>query len=165
MAARERFAHRPTTHMKTTPFVSAEEAWFWFMQAQQARLDGARIMGGQGALARPCEAADIFKIVDRLYRQRRLMRDHLLVLRHYGRRFLAPDPRRAKEARAHALWTESLERIGAVLESRGIMRPSPKKSTALSAVNILPRQYLPETAWPVMASAQSSFYLEGVAAE
>lgn len=29
-----------------TAFENVEEAWFWFIQAQQARNDGARIVAG-----------------------------------------------------------------------------------------------------------------------
>ncbi len=103
------------------PFMNAEEAWFWFITAQDARNDGARFVAGQGLHTRPCEPIDIMKVLDRLYRQRRLLRDHLLVLRHYGRRHLAPDSRRVKEVRAHQLWTEALERIGEVLKKKGII--------------------------------------------
>lgn len=104
-------------------FMDAEEAWFWFITAQDARNDGARFVAGQGLYKRPCEPIDIMKVLDRLYRQRRLLRDHLLVLRHYGRRHLAPDPRRVKEHRASQLWIEALERIGEVLEKKGIIEP------------------------------------------
>jgi len=108
--------------VETVPFQNAEEAWFWFIAAQQARLDGARFVAGQGACPRPCEPIDILKILDRLYRQRRLLRDHLLVLRHYGRRYLAPDFRRSKELRAAELWSEAMERIGVVLEAKNIIQ-------------------------------------------
>ena len=37
------------------PFESAEEAWFWFIAAQQAKCDGARFMSGAGDVPRPCE--------------------------------------------------------------------------------------------------------------
>lgn len=104
-------------------FADAQETWFWFIAAQEARQDGARFVAGQGLCPRPCEPIDILKILDRLYRTRRLLRDHLLVLRHYGRRYMAPDPRRSKEARAFQLWCEALERIGVVLEKKGIIEP------------------------------------------
>ncbi len=103
------------------PFQSVEEAWFWFIAAQQARNDGARYVAGAGDIRRPCEPVDILKVLDSLYRKRRLFRDHFLVLRHYGRRFMAPDPRRVKEQRAHILWKEALERIEPVLEKKGII--------------------------------------------
>lgn len=113
---------KPTAAVETTPFDSAEDAWFWFIQAQGARADGARFSAGQGICTRPCEPVDILKILDTLYRQRRLLMDHLLVLRHYGRRMLPPDARRPKELRAHTLWREALERLHPALVRKGIVR-------------------------------------------
>ncbi len=98
MAMKDRYIPRPVCDRETEPFESVEQAWFWFIQAQQARNDGARIGAGLGLVARPCEPADILKILDRLYRNRRLQMDHLLVLRHYGRRQMPPDPRRTRRA-------------------------------------------------------------------
>lgn len=103
------------------PFASAEAAWFWFVQAQIARLEGARIVAGAGLVARPCEPLDVFRIVDRLYRQRRLLRDHLAVLVHYGKRLMAPDPQRSREQRAWGLWREALERIEEPMRRKGIV--------------------------------------------
>lgn len=107
---------------ETVPFDSTEEAWFWFIEAQKAKEDGARVVAGEALVSRPCEPIDILKCVDRLYRKRRLVMDHVLVLRHYGVRQLAPDPHRIKEVRAASLWKEALERLGDVLESKGIVR-------------------------------------------
>ena len=104
-----------------TPFDSVEEAWFWFIDAQQARNDGARFVAGSGMLIRPCEPVDILKILDILHRSRRLLRDHLLVLRHYGRRGMAPDSRRVKEARSSYIWSEAMERLQEVMERKGIV--------------------------------------------
>ena len=122
MASRERYVPKKHEIIEVFPFNSAEEAWFWFIAAQEAKSDGARFTSGLGLLPRPCEPLDILKAVDRLYRHRRLCRDHLLVLRHYGRRRLPPDDRRVKELRAHTLWHEAMERIGEVLENKGIVR-------------------------------------------
>jgi len=102
-------------------FDSVEDVWFWFITAQQAKNDGARYVSGAGVVCRPCEPVDILKIMDSLYRKRRLLRDHLLVLRHYGRRHLAPDPRRVKEKRAAHLWREAFDRMRPVLEGKGII--------------------------------------------
>lgn len=104
------------------PFESAEEAWFWFIQAQQARNDGARFVAGASIYPRPCEPVDILKILDRLHRNRQVLRDHLLVLRHYGRRALAPDPAREKEVCAHQLWCEALDKMEPILERKGIVK-------------------------------------------
>ena len=103
------------------PFENAEEVWFWFITAQQARNDGARFTAGGGLLQRPCEPVDILKVLDGLYRKRHLKCDHLLVLRHYGRRNMPPERRRQKEARAFYLWEEALERMEPELERKGII--------------------------------------------
>ena len=121
MPDRTRFAFFPVRDAEAKPFDSAEGAWFWFIQAQAARDEGARITAGQGLYNRPCEPMDILKVVERLYRHRRLIMDHLLVLRHYGRRMMAPDPRRVREARAAKLWNEAMERIEEVLVRKQIV--------------------------------------------
>lgn len=117
----ERYTLRPQPAIETTPFATVEDAWFWFVQAQQARSDGARYSAGAGLVPRPCEPVDILTILTQLHRSRRLTMDHLLVLRHYGRRMMAPDPRRAKEVRAHDLWVEALERLEPALMRKGII--------------------------------------------
>lgn len=104
-----------------TPFADAEEAWFWSVQATDAKYAGARITAGLGLVPRPCEPGDIVRAVDRLYRQRRLCRDHLLVLVHYGRRAMRPDPDHRREERASILWTEAFARLAPVLRAKGIV--------------------------------------------
>ncbi len=123
MASKDKYTHTNQAENETVPFENVEEAWFWFIKAQEARNDGARFVAGQGLYPRPCEPIDILKALDRLYRNRRLLRDHLLVLRHYGRRQMPPDERRVKEARAYIIWTEALERLGPALERKGIVKP------------------------------------------
>lgn len=116
-------SHHPVDIHTTTPqpFESAQDLWFWFIAAQQARNEGARYVSGMGTIARPCEPVDILKILDTLYRKRQLVRDHLLVMRYYGRRHLAPDPNRAKEKRAHRIWIEAFERLEPILEQKGLI--------------------------------------------
>lgn len=104
------------------PFPSAEEAWFWFVQAQEAKAAGARVRAGLGLTERPCEPIDIYRAVDRLYRQRKLLRDHLHVMAHYGRRLSAPDSARDREARAAVLWGEAFERLTPLLRQKGIVQ-------------------------------------------
>lgn len=105
------------------PFTSAEEAWFWFVGAQKARNDGARIKAGQSLYPRPCEPSDIMKVINRLYMTRSLIMDHFKVLRHYGERQYAPDFRHVKEHRAFTLWKEAMEKLEPVLISKGIVVP------------------------------------------
>lgn len=120
--SRDRFVPRPTNTATTVPFANAEEAWFWFIQAYDARHAGARVIAGDADVPRPCEPLDMLRAIDRLYRQRRLVRDHLCVLVHYGRRFDAPHPNRYTEARASSLWREAFDRITPVLQGKGIVR-------------------------------------------
>ncbi|MEI8393483.1 MAG: hypothetical protein WCF85_02025 [Rhodospirillaceae bacterium] len=120
--SKERFTPRPVCAGTGIPFDCVEEAWFWFIQAQDARAAGARFVAGLGSICRPCEPLDVLKVVDRLYRQRRLLRDHLHVLAHYGRRLMAPDPTRSREQRASSLWQEALALIGPVLRTKGIVQ-------------------------------------------
>lgn len=103
------------------PFRSAEDAWFWFIEAWTARREGARIVAGAGLVPRPCEPIDVLRVLERLYRQRRLLRDHVAVLGHYGRRLMPPDPRRPAEHRAHRIWREALDRLGTALRAKGIV--------------------------------------------
>lgn len=121
MASRERYTPKTAASEKNFAFESAEQAWFWFVQAWEARQSGARFVSGMSLLPRPCEPIDIMKVVDRLYRQRRLLPDHLRVLRHYGVRQMAPDFRRSKEQRAYHLWCEALERMEIVLIRKKIV--------------------------------------------
>ena len=108
----------------TVPFKSAEDAWFWFIQAQTARNEGARISAGAGLYSRPCEPVDIIQALERLYRARRVTLDHVMILRHYGQRLLSPDPRRPKEQRAYHLWKEALEKLEeALVQKRIVVRP------------------------------------------
>jgi hypothetical protein len=122
MSGKDRYVPRIQPEIETTPFDTAEEAWFWFIQAQAARNDGARFASGLGLIPRPCEPVDILKILDHLHRNRRVLMEHLLVLRHYGKRKMAPDPRRVKELRAHRLWLEALERMEPLMVRKGIVR-------------------------------------------
>ncbi len=119
--SRERFVPRFQADLSPEPFATVEEAWFWFIQAYDARQAGARIVAGAGDSHRPCEPLDILRCVDRLYRQRRLMIDHLKVMAHYGRRLSPPVPHRPRERRAHMLWTEGLDRLAGSLRSKGII--------------------------------------------
>ncbi len=111
-----------TEIVHTVPFDNVEEAWFWFIAAQSARNDGARIIAGAGGEIRPCEPVDILKVLDTLYRNRTLRREHFLVLRHYGRRNMPPDVNRVKEKRSFYLWREAMEKLEPPLQRKGIVR-------------------------------------------
>ena len=109
------------THV--TLFGNAEEAWFWFMAANEARQNGARIVANEGLYLRPCEPTDILKICDRLRRHRRLDMHHFRVLHHYGLRMVAPDPYRSRESISARIWKEAMEILEEVFVAKGIVYP------------------------------------------
>ncbi|MGB1547864.1 MAG: hypothetical protein ACPHIA_04965 [Alphaproteobacteria bacterium] len=119
---RERYAPKPYLPLAGVPFATAEEAWFWFVQCFLARRAGARIAAGRGETLRPCDPDDVLSAVNRLYRQRQLRREHLLVLSEYGERLLPPDASRERERVAAQLWEEALQRLSCVLRSKGIVQ-------------------------------------------
>lgn len=109
------------------PFATVEEAWFWFMQAYTARRDGAKIVAGAGVCERPCEPVDILNVLNRLYRGRRLLIEHVRILHHYGVRLMAPDPSRSRESYDHLVWAEAMGRLREALELKGIVGIPPAK--------------------------------------
>ncbi|MBP0491671.1 hypothetical protein [Roseomonas indoligenes] len=111
---------------KVQPFIDAEEAWFWTMAALVARRDGARIVSGRGLVTRPCEPDDVVKCLDRLYRQRRIDLAHARIMRIWGERGVAPDPRALRERGDYRLWREAMERLDWPLRMKGIVAgPAP----------------------------------------
>jgi hypothetical protein len=119
--SRDRFVPRPAGAPDGAPFADAEAAWFWYVQCRLAQLDGARVSAGAGAVRRPCEPLDVIAVVDRLYRRRRLLREHLEVLADHGRRLLPPDPDSRRERRAAHLWGEAMAEIAPALRAKGIV--------------------------------------------
>ncbi len=97
-------------HKPTTAFKTPEEVWFWCSKKSSC-----------SPIARPCERQDILKVVERLYRQRRLRMDHLRVLVFYGARQSRPDIGRMTERRAFYLWREAMNALSAILEQQGWM--------------------------------------------
>jgi len=106
---------------RAEPFRSGEEAWFWTMAALVARRDGARVRAGLGVIPRPCEPDDVVKCLDRLYRQRRIDLRHARILRIWGERGTAPDPRFPNERADAALWREAISRLEWPLRVKGIV--------------------------------------------
>lgn len=104
---------------RTTPFVSAQEAWFWTMEALAARRDGRR--GGIGLARRPCDPDDVIKVLDRLYRKHRIDLPHARVLRVYGERGVAPDTSHPSERADALLWLEAMRRMEWPLRVKGIV--------------------------------------------
>ncbi len=105
----------------TQPFRNAEEAWFWTMAALRARRDGARYTANQGRMQRPCEADDVIKCLDALYRRRRIDLVHARILRIWGERQIPPNPAHATERCDWRLWREALDRLEWPLRVKGIV--------------------------------------------
>lgn len=108
-------------------FVNAEEVWFWFIRANEASQNGAKIISGQGLYNRPCEPLDILCVLNGLYRKHRLTMEHLRVMKHYGSRMLPPDANRPREISAQRLWNEAMQRIEPTLVKKGIVCDNQKK--------------------------------------
>lgn len=119
--ARSQRQPQPTADAAADPFPTVAEAWFWCVQARTAQVQGARLAAGMSDRPKPCEPLDILTVVDRLYRRRRLLAEHMQVLAHYGRQLLPPDPDSRRERRAAALWEEALAVLGPPLRDKGIV--------------------------------------------
>jgi hypothetical protein len=122
---------------RTEPFRSADEAWFWTMAALVARRDGARILAGQGLVQRPCEPDDVINCLDRLYRQRRIELAHARIMRIWGERGEAPDPRHLRERGDWRLWREAMSRLEWPLRMKGIVA-GPERAAPEAEADILP---------------------------
>ncbi len=118
---RKRYVLPTGRHEFTTPFATAEEAWFWFIRCQKARQDGARFESGASEFIRPCDPDDLYRAVMGLARKRRIGSDHLWVLEKYGLSERPPDSRITDEQRSCRLWKEAFDRLSPVLEEKQIV--------------------------------------------
>jgi hypothetical protein len=100
-------------------FKSAEDAWFWTVNALEARHAGANGTGSR--IERPCEPDDILRCLDRLYRTRRIELLHARVLRYWGDRQRAPNPKHPREQSDYRLWREVMDRLAWKLRDKGIV--------------------------------------------
>ncbi len=103
------------------PFQSVEEAWFWFICSVEAREQGAIPGRSRGGIPRPFEPIDIYRVLERLYRNRHLRLAHIKVLNDFGRRHVAPEPFQKYEKKAHRLWQEAMKELEDALQRRGIV--------------------------------------------
>jgi hypothetical protein len=137
-AARPGYASGARNANPAEPFSSVEEAWFWTMAALVARRDGARIISGAGLVQRPCEPDDVVRCLDRLYRQRRIDLQHARILRIWGERGTAPDPRAPRERGDARLWREAMGRLDWPLRAKGIVAGAPPAPVDGAAVIAFP---------------------------
>lgn len=116
-----RYTPRRQSQAPTLPFLDAQEAWFWFMRSQKARLEGAKFTGGAQDIGRPCDPDDLYRFVMELVRVGKIGRHHLKVLATFGIKEQAPDGRLREESRACLLWNEALDRLTTILRQKEII--------------------------------------------
>lgn len=113
-----------------TPFIDAEEAWFWFMACEKAKADGAKIERGHDNPVRSCLPTDIYVVVTRLRQQGILQAYHMIVLKAFGLRMMPPDPtvfgrngggEKRDERQASKWWNEAMDIIEVELRKKGIV--------------------------------------------
>ena len=111
----------PIPDIASEPFVDAEEALFWFVRAQQARDDGARIQRGLAEIIRPCDPDDIYRAIKELAMRQLIRPRHLEVLQVYGALMRAPDKRCEEEVQDFTFWDEALDRLTTILRQKEII--------------------------------------------
>lgn len=119
----QRLFPKPLRDGEVTLFASAEQAWFWFVRCEVARIEGARVVADAGEVTRPCDPDDIYNAVMRLRRGGMIGQAHLQVLEYYGLMERLPDRRVSEEIRKAGLWGEAMQALTQVLIQRGIVDP------------------------------------------
>lgn len=117
---KQKYAKRGVKDGRTTPFFSAEEAWFWFIRCQRARIDGARF-DDSGTTIRPCEPDDIYRVAKMLVQAKKMHVGHLKTLINFAWQERVPDQRLHAEERAARLWNEALDAMTTLLSQKGII--------------------------------------------
>ena len=101
-----------------TPFPDAATAFFWATGSLAARRATA-LPGAAATVTRPCEPATIVRLLDTLYRRRRIDTAHARVLARWAARGVEPCPQRHRADAA--LWREAIDRLAGLLRPRGIV--------------------------------------------
>ncbi len=117
----QRLFPKPLSECEITPFVSARQAWFWFVRCQTARIEGARVVADAGEVVRPCDPDDVYNAVMRLKQAGTLNDRHLQVLEYFGLVEREPDPRDPREKGKDSLWRQAMDALENVLITRGIV--------------------------------------------
>ena len=124
----QRLFPKPLSERSITRFASAEQAWFWFVRCQTARIEGARVVADAGEVVRPCDPDDVYNAVMRLARDGVLTNRHLQVLEYYGLIERTPDPRDAREKPKYDLWCATMDALEPVLVARDIVEVRPPET-------------------------------------
>lgn len=104
---------------ETTPFLSAEEAWFWCCLCEQMKSNHPTYRPHR--IVRPCDAADILVAVRRLQQEGKLRPSHIRVLSKYGVSQVPPHPHFGDSSKICALWKEALSFLNTILVRKGIV--------------------------------------------
>ncbi len=108
-----------TETRQTTPFISSEEAWFWYCLCEKLGFERAK--GGESKIARPCESSDIFLAVKRLLQNGILKPIHIKVLSKYGFEQVPPHEHFGDTPRICQIWKEALQFLETLLRQKGIV--------------------------------------------
>jgi hypothetical protein len=101
-------------------FESAEEAWFWTVNAMWARYSGGRRSDNFHSITRPCDPEDVILCLDRLFKYGRVGAMHLRVLRIWGERQRPPDCNSIGSGDRN-LWAEAMATLEPELRRIGIL--------------------------------------------
>lgn len=88
----------------------AQAEWAWFILIRAVQQPPRERL--------PEPAQSIFRVIERLYQQRRLERDELTILRRWGERGYPPP---AEERGEYRIWLEAMSKIDAALRKQGII--------------------------------------------
>jgi len=102
----------------TTPFPGAAEAIFWAIGTLTSR-GATALPGASPTVRRPCEPGEVLRVLDTLYRRRRVDSAHIRVLARWSARGVAPCPHRHRAD--SALWREAIDRLAGLLRPKGIV--------------------------------------------
>ncbi|MHB1303889.1 MAG: hypothetical protein ACYCZB_10505 [Acidiphilium sp.] len=115
-------------------FASAERAWLWAACCLAARRAGRAMPSDP---SRPCTPEVILRALDRLYRAGRIDLVHARVLRAWGDRGRAPNPRVGGDRNDWRQWRHALGELEQELRTLGIVAgfdlaaPSPPREKFL----------------------------------
>lgn len=99
------------------PFPDAQTAWFWTVRALAVR-QGRPVAVKVQEPSRRCDADDIIKALDLLYRRGGIGPNHARVLRRWGERGTAPPSSSKDDAQ---LWTEAMNQLESLLRPKGFV--------------------------------------------
>lgn len=114
----------------STPFPTADAAFLWTMAAIRDRNRG--VVSHSERDAAPITPDEVIRCLDTLYRARRIDLFDAKILRKWGDRGRAPDPKFPAEVADWAVWRGALDKLSYPLRQRGIVASSLKMEAVAS---------------------------------